>query len=53
MADTVADEENIGVKSEYMVNGVRFIVAPVFKDGGSETIKSVLLRLIKSEVERD
>ncbi|MFV0361918.1 MAG: hypothetical protein ACK5LL_02380 [Suipraeoptans sp.] len=35
----------------YTVQGKTFIVEPVFKEGAKETVGTVLLRLIQSDVE--
>ncbi|MFA7501565.1 hypothetical protein [[Clostridium] symbiosum] len=35
----------------YTIQGKTFIVEPLFKDGAKETIGTVLLRLIQSDVE--
>jgi hypothetical protein len=37
---------------EYTVDKMKFIVCPAFKTEGNETLKSILTRLIKSEVEK-
>ena len=36
---------------EYQIDKIKFIVQPSFKNSGNETLKSILARLIKSEVE--
>lgn len=35
----------------YTVQGKTFIVKPIFKEGAKETVGTVLLRLIQSDVE--
>jgi hypothetical protein len=35
----------------YTIQGKTFIVEPVFKDGAKETVGTVLLRLIQSDVD--
>ncbi|MDL2218640.1 transposon-encoded TnpW family protein [Christensenellaceae bacterium OttesenSCG-928-M15] len=35
----------------YTVQGKTFVVEPVFKEGAKETVGTVLLRLIQSDVE--
>ena len=52
MNTAVAAENNETANPEYMVNGMKFIVSPVYKDGGNETIGTALIRLIKAEVEK-
>lgn len=34
---------------EYTVQGMKFIVTPVFKESGNATIKSVIVNLLKAE----
>lgn len=36
--------------STYTVDGRRFVVTPVFSDKGRDTIGTILIRLLKSEV---
>ena len=33
----------------YMIDGKKFIVTPVFREDGRETLGSILMRLMKSE----
>lgn len=37
-------------KSTYQVQGKKFIVTPIFAQTGSETLGSVLLKLMKNEI---
>ncbi len=43
---------DISESTEYTVEKMKFIVSPAFKTEGNETLKSILARLIKSEVEK-
>ncbi len=43
---------DISESVEYTVDKMKFIVSPAFKTDGNETLKSILARLIKSEVEK-
>ena len=39
-------------RREYTVDKMKFIVTPKYRGEGSETLKSVLLRLIKADIEQ-
>ena len=44
-----ATTEPLNKKTTYMVEGRRFVVTPVFRDGG-ESFSSILMRMMKADV---
>lgn len=36
---------------DYTVEGIKFVVTPVFHKNGNETVKTILTKLIKAEIE--
>jgi len=46
------ENRKITETTEYTVDKMKFIVSPSFKSEGSETLKAILLRLIKAETEK-
>ncbi len=46
--DTPADD-SLSRKTTYTVDGRRFVVTPVFRDGG-ESFNSILMRMMKADV---
>ena len=44
-----ATTEPLNKKTTYMVDGRRFVVTPVFRDGG-ESFSSILMRMMKADV---
>ena len=44
-----ATTELLNKKTTYMVDGRRFVVTPVFRDGG-ESFSSILMRMMKADV---
>lgn len=48
-ASTTAKAEHLDRKSTYHVDGKNFVVTPVFRQEGAETLGSVLLKLIQTE----
>ena len=48
-ASVPANNEHLDKTSTYHVDGKSFIVTPVFRQEGDETLGSVLLKLIQTE----
>lgn len=46
---TTAKAEHLDHKSTYHIDGKNFIVTPIFRQEGAETLGSVLLKLIQTE----
>ena len=44
-----ATTEPLNKKTTYMVDGRRFVVTPVFRDGG-ESFSSILMRMMKADI---
>jgi hypothetical protein len=52
VSTTPVKDEHLDRQSSYHVDGKRFIVTPVFRSKGSETLGSVLLKLMQTEAAR-
>lgn len=48
--DSIGVQEKMKKPSTYTVDGRKFIVTPVFYEDGRESLGSILMRLMKSEV---
>ena len=44
----IVNDKVLDAEFTYQVNGTSFVVQPIFKEKSSETLGSVLLRLMKS-----
>ena len=44
-----APSDSLNKKTTYMVDGRKFVVTPVFRDGG-ESFSSILMRMMKADV---